>query len=157
MKTEERIYTISAIIGGGLPMFDETVRTTIVDNWRIIVFGIGIFSLIMLILSTSVRRWVKRDFKDEIQNVTKKNEDLAKFIQLGIDNYNINSRITRDIILKCMFNNETNKKVLAQHFYKLGFNKNELSTYGIDEEIINLMLTMYHTDELNKLENKNSK
>ncbi len=139
-------------------MFVMEIKIWIIENYKLLVFFVGLFCFALAIISMFVRSTIKQELKDgfsicndKINDVSKLSNQIIENNKINNENYNIHYRITREIIIPSLFNTENNKQILAKSLLNVGFRKDELIKFGIDDEIIKIFELIYLENEANKL------
>lgn len=147
MKIKEIITTlIGVIIGGIMPIISNEVRETLINNWRIICFFIGLLFIIYALLSMFVRKLFKREVKENFDILIKQKEAITNENKRLIELYHTEANITHSMI-KILLNNISDKNKAAMELYS----NIEQKTITFEEIKISRIIPSNIIEELNKI------
>jgi len=153
IKKEWIILLIESFIAITLSCFNDKLKILIMETfskWQLIAFII----IVVAIFFQVVIIYCKYKIENKFSNMENFNKKLIETLKVNKDYNSITNRIFRDIILPAFTQDDESKKIFAQRLYEENINVLQLNTYGIPEEIIDMVIQKYHEVELDKLKSK---
>lgn len=154
------LLTIAVFLTGiPISLYSQEIRTMInelIQHWQTFVFWGCIIGLLWRFTHIALRNRIENTIENRVQSVENLNKQLSQFIKFDQDFMIVGFRMMRDIYLPALVHTEKDKNTFAKKLLELGFNKDQLRHFGIEEDIINRFLKIYHEEEVRKINSRNN-